>query len=182
MKLGSIVASWNVTCYQSGNVSAITGLLIISFAGYIIITLDCWSRAIISFILAHKCLRTSNSSVGMSLLKPIPLPFNLEALEMIISISWKSRKAKRMGLCFTLPKTGKRKGQGVPQSQTAALPRHQEEEETDKSKQAQIEQNVRKALRLALSTLSEVIAMLKGLKNTRTKWHKVRHKTNHLVE
>ena len=28
---------------------------------------------------------------------------------------------------------------GVPQSQTAALPRHQEEEETDISKQAQIE-------------------------------------------
>ena len=38
------------------------------------------------------------------------------------------------------PKKGKRKVQGVPQSQTAALPRPQEEEETDKSKQAQIEQ------------------------------------------
>ena len=37
-------------------------------------------------------------------------------------------------------KKGKRKDQGLPQSQTAALPRHQEEEETDKSKQAQIEQ------------------------------------------
>ena len=33
-------------------------------------------------------------------------------------------------------KKGKRKVQGVPQSQTAALPRHQEEEETDKTKQA----------------------------------------------
>ena len=33
-----------------------------------------------------------------------------------------------------------RKVQGVPQSQTAALPRHQEEEETNKTKQAQIEQ------------------------------------------
>ena len=33
-------------------------------------------------------------------------------------------------------KKGKRKVQGVPQSQTAALPRHQEEEETNKSKQA----------------------------------------------
>ena len=33
-------------------------------------------------------------------------------------------------------KKGKRKVQGVPQSQTAALPRPQEEEETDKSKQA----------------------------------------------
>ena len=37
-------------------------------------------------------------------------------------------------------RNGKRKVQEVPQSQTAALPRHQEEEETDKSKQAQIEQ------------------------------------------
>ena len=32
------------------------------------------------------------------------------------------------------------KVQGVPQSQTVALPRPQEEEETDKSKQAQTEQ------------------------------------------
>ena len=39
----------------------------------------------------------------------------------------------------------------------------------------------RKALRLALSSPSEVIAMLKGLKNTRTKWYKVRHKTNRLL-
>ena len=37
-------------------------------------------------------------------------------------------------------KKGKRKVQGVPQSQTAALPRPQEEEETDKPKQAQTEQ------------------------------------------
>ena len=37
-------------------------------------------------------------------------------------------------------KKGKRKVQGVPQSQTAALPRPKEEEETDKSKQAQTEQ------------------------------------------
>ena len=42
--------------------------------------------------------------------------------------------------------------------------------------------NVRKALGLALSSPSEVIAMIKVLKNTRTKWHKVRHKTNSLVE
>ena len=38
------------------------------------------------------------------------------------------------------PKKGKRKAQGMPQSQTAALPRPQEEEETDKFKQAQTEQ------------------------------------------
>ena len=35
---------------------------------------------------------------------------------------------------------GKRKDQGVPQSQTAAVPRHLEEGETDKFKQAQLEQ------------------------------------------
>ena len=38
----------------------------------------------------------------------------------------------------------KRKVQGVPQSQTAALPRPQEEEKTDKSKQAQTEQTYEK--------------------------------------
>ena len=39
---------------------------------------------------------------------------------------------------------GKRKVQGVPQSQTAALPRPQEEEETNNSKQAQTEQTYEK--------------------------------------
>ena len=41
-------------------------------------------------------------------------------------------------------KGGKRKVQGMPQSQTAALPRHQEEEKTDKTKQVQIEQTYEK--------------------------------------
>ena len=36
-------------------------------------------------------------------------------------------------------KKGKTKVQGMLQSQTAALPRHQEDEKTDKTKQAQIE-------------------------------------------
>ena len=43
-------------------------------------------------------------------------------------------------------KKGKRKVQGVPQSQAAALPRRQEQEETDKTKQAQIEQTYEKHL------------------------------------
>ena len=68
----------------------------------------------------------------------------------------------------TLKTKGKRKVQGVPQAQTAALPRHQKEEETEKKTSAN-RTNVRKALILALSSPSEVIAMLKGLKNTRTK-------------
>ena len=41
-------------------------------------------------------------------------------------------------------KKGKRKVQRVPQLQTAALPRPQEEEKTDKSKQAQIDQTYEK--------------------------------------
>ena len=41
-------------------------------------------------------------------------------------------------------KKGKRKVQGVPQLQTAALPRPQEEEETNKSKQTQTEQTYEK--------------------------------------
>ena len=56
---------------------------------------------------------------------------------------------KNSGLCFEVGgifncKKGKRNVQGVPQSQTAALPRPQEEEETDKSKQAQTEQTYEK--------------------------------------
>ena len=43
-----------------------------------------------------------------------------------------------------LKKKGKRKVQGVPQLQTTVIPRHQEEEETDKSKQAQVEQTSEK--------------------------------------
>ena len=46
--------------------------------------------------------------------------------------------------CLERIKKGKRKVRGVPQSQTAALPRPQEEEETDKSKPAQTEQTYEK--------------------------------------
>ena len=66
-------------------------------------------------------------------------------------------------------KKSKRKVQGVSQSQAAALPRHQEEEETDITKTSANQTNIRKALRFALPSPNEVIAMLKGLKNTRTK-------------
>ena len=43
-----------------------------------------------------------------------------------------------------LEKKGKRKVQGVPQSEAVALPSHQEDEGTDKPKQAQIEQTYEK--------------------------------------
>ena len=91
-------------------------------------------------------------------------------------------------LCFrfdaltVLEKKGKRKVQGVPQSRTRSpsqTPRGRG------NRQIQIstnQTNIRKALRLTLSSPSEVIAILKGLKNTKTKWHMVRHATNRLVE
>ena len=45
---------------------------------------------------------------------------------------------------LTYLKKVREKSREVPQSQTAALPRYQEEEKTDKSKQAQIEQTYEK--------------------------------------
>ena len=51
------------------------------------------------------------------------------------------RRAFEIGSRF---KKGKRKVQEVPQSQAAALPRPQEEEETDKSEQAQTKQTYEK--------------------------------------
>ena len=50
----------------------------------------------------------------------------------------------QIGVFNLTSKKGKRKVQGVPQSQNAALPRPQEEGETDKSKQAQLEQTYEK--------------------------------------
>ena len=55
-----------------------------------------------------------------------------------------NKSPRRINHKATKSKKGKRKVQGVPQSQTAALPRPQEEEETDKSKQAQTEQTYEK--------------------------------------
>ena len=55
--------------------------------------------------------------------------------------------AERTSLIDRFSKThkkGQRKVQGVPQSQAAALPRHQEEEETDKTKQEKIEKTYEK--------------------------------------
>ena len=43
-----------------------------------------------------------------------------------------------------MKKEGKKKVQGLPQSQAAAHLKHKEEEETDKTKQAQIEQTYEK--------------------------------------
>ena len=55
---------------------------------------------------------------------------------------WQTRFSLKRNILFC--EKGKRKVQGVSQSQTAAFPRPQEEEETDKSKQAQTEQTYEK--------------------------------------
>ena len=78
-------------------------------------------------------------------------------------------------------KKGKKKVLGVPQSQTAAFPRPQDRSSSQTQREGGNRQNhtsatrtnVRKALSLALFSLSEVIAMLE---------HEVRHNTNRLVE
>ena len=71
----------------------------------------------------------------------------------------------RLGLIEFMSETGKkvnRKVQGMPQLQTAASHRHQEEEKKDKNINAQNkETNVREAQRPAPSSPSEVIRMLK---------------------
>ena len=67
---------------------------------------------------------------------------------------------------FVKKKTGKRKVQGVPQSQTATLPRAQEEEETDKS-------NKHKSNKRTKSTKISSLFPKRGNRNTkRTEKHK----------
>ena len=53
---------------------------------------------------------------------------------------YETSRTERINYICKPSKKGKRKIQGVPQSQTAALPRPQKEEETDQSEHAQIEQ------------------------------------------
>ena len=67
----------------------------------------------------------------------------------------------------------------MPQSQTAANPRHQEEEKRDKNQRMQNKQtNAREAHRPALSSPIEVITMLKGpRKDENKKQGKTHHET-----
>ena len=67
-------------------------------------------------------------------------------------------------------KKGKRKVQGVPQSQIAALPTHQEEEETDTTKHAQIEQH-------AKSTEISSLFLKRNRNAKRTEKHKNKNNT-----
>ena len=77
-----------------------------------------------------------------------PVPDNHALVIDALSMNWNCHHAYAFPLTILSPsvltKQGKRKVQGVPQSQTAALPRPLEEEKSDKSKQAQIEQTYEK--------------------------------------
>ena len=72
----------------------------------------------------------------MEIICPFYIPFFVPYLMWCFSLAFNA--------LLQLKNKGKRKVQGVPQSQTAALSRHQEEEETDTSKQAQIKQTYEK--------------------------------------
>ena len=72
------------------------------------------------------------------------LPQLVKAIQMSTHNIYIYKVVNTSTLTVMWKKKGKRKFQGVPQSQTAALPIPQEEEETDKSKQAQTEQTYEK--------------------------------------
>ena len=64
-------------------------------------------------------------------------------MQLVCSMA-KTNMAHRRKNHPKVKKKGKRRVQGVPQSQTAALPRPREEEETDKYKQEQTKQTYEK--------------------------------------
>ena len=86
-------------------------------------------------------------------------------LDVGTTLPIKSKKERTFGslsVVSLISKKVNRKVQGMPQSQTAANPRHQEEEKKDKNVHAQNKQtNVQEAQRPAPSSPSEVIRMLK---------------------
>ena len=93
-------------------------------------------------------------------------------------------------LFLNIGKKGKRKVQGVPQSQAAALPRHQEEEETHKTKRKrkQTKPNKRKSNKRTKSTKISSLFPKRGYRNAKrtekrkNKITKARLNTNRLVE
>ena len=83
------------------------------------------------------------------ILKTLGTYDNHKGVNNIRNLSWATKNVNR-------------KVHGMPQSQTAANPRHQEEEKKDENIHAQNKQtNVREAQRPAASSPSEVIRMLK---------------------
>ena len=77
---------------------------------------------------------------------PYTLQFTIEPVP-VIRIRYSPLQTKLQSLYSTVhnkPKKVREKFLGVPQSHTAALPRRQEEEKTDKTKQVQIEQTYEK--------------------------------------
>ena len=97
-------------------------------------------------------------------MEPLSIDINIYAQNKTQHIIWIAKECIPNKIVkINSSKKGKRKVKGVAQSQTAALPRHQEEKETDKTKQTQIEQTYEKHKISSLFPI-EAIAMLKGLK------------------
>ena len=88
------------------------------------------------FVDKYEALRSNGGSIEKIVLSFISLLFVLLFFLIQVNISRERR--------YHGAQKDKRKVKGVPQSQSAALPRPQEEEETHKSKQAQIEQTYEK--------------------------------------
>ena len=65
-------------------------------------------------------------------------------MPLSLDMNDETKHIKQRSFLSFITKNGKRKFQGVPQSQAAAFPRHQVEEETDKTKQAIINQTYKK--------------------------------------
>ena len=128
-------------------------------------------------------------------------------IENFTTTNWKFQ-IKNSGMFKFLLKKGKQKVQGVPQSQTAALPRNQEEEESNcgHGTKAVIQTlksinewrirmfrptnlNKHKSNKRTKSTKISSLFSKWGNRNAKRtekhkkkKWHKVRNKTNRLVE
>ena len=98
------------------------------------------TKQTIPFPLPKEKIGRESSDKPYTPLSPPPTPY-----EILIKWSGKFLTLRNhLKTNIIQAKKGKRKVQGEPQSQTAAFPRPQEEEETDKSKQAQTEQTYEK--------------------------------------
>ena len=97
------------------------------------------------YLLVSEVIVTNPHSCFITVINPF-MPSELFCLNSLDQFSSSSRGVWSVFIItmFYIKKKGKRKVQGVPQSQTAALPRPQEEAETDKSKQAQTEKTYEK--------------------------------------
>ena len=149
-----------------------------------------WGVEVPSFIILYEHTKSMSNDIGKSTpntrTKPsqgFPFLCDIQNCSKWHKKKYYSSKKMRFDIVHSHNVKKRWEKSQVPQSQTAALPRHQEEEETDKNPNKHNSNKHTKSTKISsLSSPSEAIAMLKRLKNRRTNWHKVRHKNNRLVE